>query len=487
MARLLGSSLLLVAGMAASYLLGFLVRVVAARWLGVSGYGVLNTILAFLSFVSVVAMLGLRDSLAREVAYLRAKGWEEDEVILGALYVSALSSLLLAFAIAACSPGLSSLLGIGGYAWLLAVASLSLPLMVLLGVVVAVARAYGRVLEKALVRDVGVNVLWLVGSLVLLWRGAGLSGVVASYIFSYAAGLFAAAAMLARAGLLPRPRPVELAVVKRLLALSLPLLVAGLTNTVMTYTDTVMLGALRGPAAAGIYNAGAPVARALTLFLAAAGYLALPLFSRLYARGEVGSLRRAYAVSAKWVYVATYPAAVLLVATPSTVLGLLFGKAYLGASLALAVLSAGFMVHVVMGLNGVALVALGESRVIMGVTVLAAFVNVVLNVVLISIMGVVGAAAATAVSYVVANVLTSLWLYRKAGIHPFSRGYVAVLAASIALAPAIRLAAGHGAAAAVAAAATAAAAVAAVGLASADSYEKSLIRSALGKHVFTEL
>ena len=50
--------------------------------------------------------------------------------------------------------------------------------------------------------------------------------------------------------------------------------------------------------------------------------------------------------------------------------------------------------------------------------------NILLNVLLIPIYGIEGAAVATAVSYFIYNVFKSYWLYKKTKIHPFNRNYI---------------------------------------------------------------
>jgi O-antigen/teichoic acid export membrane protein len=72
------------------------------------------------------------------------------------------------------------------------------------------------------------------------------------------------------------------------------------------------------------------------------------------------------------------------------------------------------------------LMALGMTRVIMRISILGAVMNIILNYILIKRMGmgVVGASAATLVSYVAINALVSTVLYRASGIHPFTIKYI---------------------------------------------------------------
>ena len=110
-----------------------------------------------------------------------------------------------------------------------------------------------------------------------------------------------------------------------------------------------------------------------------------------------------------------------------------FGEKYISAAPALQILAIGFMFHTLLGLNGLSLVIAGESRFISLSTFIASVLNVVLNALLIPDYGMIGAATATSVSYFIGNALTSLRLYQKTRIHPFSWNYVKSLVISFVL------------------------------------------------------
>ena len=100
------------------------------------------------------------------------------------------------------------------------------------------------------------------------------------------------------------------------------------------------------------------------------------------------------------------------------------GEKYVSAAPALQVLSLGFMFHTFLGLNGPSLIVIGEPKLNMMGDSFAVASNIILNLALIPKYDMVGAAIATAVSYFIANVFRSYWLYKRTGIHPFSRSYL---------------------------------------------------------------
>jgi O-antigen/teichoic acid export membrane protein len=176
----------------------------------------------------------------------------------------------------------------------------------------------------------------------------------------------------------------------------------------------------------GVYQVVYPLATLLTLALSAFGFLTMPVLSEHHAEGRDEEFRGLYRTLSKWVFATSLPVLLVYLVLPRTVIGVTFGQEYVEGALALAVLAVGFGSHAVVGPNTNALTSLGHSRLVMYDSVGAALSNVALNVVLVPRYGIVGAAAATTVSYVLVNGLMSAQLYRLAGIQPFSRGLVAL-------------------------------------------------------------
>ncbi|WP_367883079.1 MATE family efflux transporter [Thermococcus peptonophilus] len=146
---------------------------------------------------------------------------------------------------------------------------------------------------------------------------------------------------------------------------------------------------------------------------------------------------RVYQILTKWVFLLTLPPIfAVMFLFPKATISFLFGEKYVSAAPALQILSlGGFMFHTFLGLNGMTLIVIGKPKLNMvGGDTFAVVSNISLNLALIPPRyGMVGAAVATAVSYFVANVFRSYWLYKMTGIHPFSWNYVKPLGISFLL------------------------------------------------------
>lgn len=168
----------------------------------------------------------------------------------------------------------------------------------------------------------------------------------------------------------------------------------------------------------------------------------MPIATAFYTEGKLGELNRIYRIITRWIFLPTFPPLfTLLVVFPETTITGFFGPKYSAASTALQILAVGFMFHTFLGLNGMSLVAIGEPNANLVGNIFAATFNVILNALLIPSYGINGGAAvATSVSYVVANLFRSWWLYLRTKIHPpFGRSYLRQLAVAVVIVPILML------------------------------------------------
>jgi len=220
---------------------------------------------------------------------------------------------------------------------------------------------------------------------------------------------------------------------KELLVFSAPLTVAAIMSKILIDMDTFLLGYFVSTGDVGVYRVVYPLANLVLIVLTSFGYLFMPVISELESRDAGGELRETFQTITKWVFLLSVPIVLALALFPRPIIGLTFGAEYVSGAVALSILSVGFFVHAVAGPNDNTLNAIGHTRLIMADNVVVAALNVVLNVVLIPRYSYVGAAAATAVSYTVLNLLYSTQLYRRTGLYPVTRTLLTiagVLAAS---------------------------------------------------------
>lgn len=194
---------------------------------------------------------------------------------------------------------------------------------------------------------------------------------------------------------------------RRILEYSIPLTATRSANTLDKRVDTILVGALAGPAAAGFYTVGKQVSAFLDVPARSIGFTVSPAYGEEKANGEYERAARMYEASLRYVLLLYVPAAtgLLLVADPAIVL--VFGQDYAAATLVVQVMSIYVVFQAINLVTTQGLDYLGRAReraIGKGITAVG---NVVLNVLLIPPYGAAGAAAATVLTfgfYVAGNV-----------------------------------------------------------------------------------
>jgi O-antigen/teichoic acid export membrane protein len=406
----------------------FVISVLLARLWGAAGYGAYAYALAWVTFLQVPAAVGLDRLFIRNVASYQAQGaWGSIAGLLRwANHLVLLTSLGLMLFAAIVS-------------WVLAshfdqqtlstfqLALILLPPTVLMGLRGAAMRGLHHVVVGQLPETLIQPILFiaLVGSVYLLIEEAFTPPIgMALRLIATTMTFFIGGRLLQRA--LPdavRDAPPTYQTAAWLRSALPLLLVAGL-GVISSRTDTLMLGAIRGVEAVGIYNVAARAADFVTFFLAANTPLG-PTIAGLYATGDTKLFQNLVTRSARLTSLMALPVAVGFIVFGRWYLSL-FGADFIHAHGALALLSAAQLINVAMGPVSLLLVMTGHERDAVMALVISAISNVILNGVLIPQWGLEGAAAATASSTILWNVLMAKSVYRRLGIYCPALGKVAV-------------------------------------------------------------
>ncbi|CAD5243169.1 Capsular polysaccharide biosynthesis protein [Thermococcus camini] len=419
---------IVLAGTIASMFLTFLSRAIIARHFDRYQYGSFTLTMTVLSIAMTVALLGLQSGLPREISHhLRERKGKIPVLVSTGLTMALVASMVMTAATVLLAPYIAPLLNDRYLDTTLPLAAPALPFMVLTMLLIAVSRGHGRVRENLYYRNLLPPLLFLIILTAGLLAGAGYTFIFIAYVTAQVLSSALLVRESLRLGLLPRRLYLSRELARELFLFSLPLMLTGILDYVMGWTDSLMLGYYFDPDTVGLYNGAAPIARLLPLFLNSMGFLYMPIATAFFTGGDIDGLRKLYRTTTRWVFILTFPVFFFVFVFPESAINLFFGSKYTDAATALRILSAGFMFHVMMGLNGMSLISVGEPSANLTGNLFASAANVALNIVLIPIYGIEGAAVATSVSYVTANLYRTWWLHRKTGIHPFGGNYLKTL------------------------------------------------------------
>lgn len=436
--RILSGSSVIFAASLINKAISFAASVFMAVILGDTGYGMVALVLTFYFVMSSLFNLGLPEGVARN--YPRATDESEQRGLLVTPFVVAMPLAIVGSGVLflAAEPISVGVFGDPDLVIVLRIISIAVPLNVLLNLLLGALRAVEKPAERSLAQSIVFPIARFSLIIALVTLGYNAAGAAGAYV-----GAAALAAVIAlyyvhkhtplfdqniTANLQPRS----------LLSFSIPLMGSAIIIKLMNNADTLLIGALIDPVGSvGQYNAAFVLAQITLLFYTSLGFMYVPEVSRLHEKGGDEEAKDVYQAMTKWILFMSLPFTLTALVFPEFVLTFIYSPAYTQATLPFVVLTLGLLTHVVVGHNKNTLIALGNTRVILVTDVTTLLINIILNVVLIPIYGILGAAVATGAAYVIRNVALTAYLYAEYGIQPFTRDLLLTAVLPVAVAATI--------------------------------------------------
>ncbi len=174
-----------------------------------------------------------------------------------------------------------------------------------------------------------------------------------------------------------------------------------ISSSIYSLLDTTMLGILNGDAAVGLYTAASKLCRLVVQLITAICAVFLPRLSYYVGKNETGKFREMALTSANLIVFIAVPCSFGLLVLAEQAIWLFSGADFLDAVPATRILAVNLFFSAVDGFLGwQILVPNNRDKVLLGATMLGATADFVLNLILIPLAGVEGAAAATLIAEV---------------------------------------------------------------------------------------
>ena len=369
-------------------LLGIVFVGVVARHLGKAGYGELSFVFASVYLLTLFLDFGINTILVREIARNRERA---KDFLYNSLFLkSYLALLVIVFLIlfqklSHLTPSVSSLLYIIGIA--------------------VIFTSLSEIFRSSYF--IACEMAWMKGSLIVIHRLVELS-LTLIFIFFLGGGLIKIGWALLLASLFnlifsyfstrryifSQRWKGDLSLQKWIIKSSLPLGAGIFFLGIYNRIDTVMLSFMKGDIPVGIYNAAYRLMEVLVFIPASLSGALLPVLSR-YFKSSPKKFRTTFLFYLKLAWVISLPLAVIMGFFPSFFIHLIFGKAFQESTGALTILIWTFPL---LSLNYLLRdYFISSNRQIMSLYFfsLGAFLNIILNLILIPHWSYRGAAAAT--------------------------------------------------------------------------------------------
>lgn len=406
----------------ASTVLGLMTAVLLARSLGAQGYGIYTYVVALVAVLSIPAQLGLPNLVVRETAKAQAIArWDRIKGLwrwstgcaLGFVVVIA----LCVFAIAFLSAGRFSEQQLHTFYWGLWL----MPFLVLGNLCGAALRGLQHVLlgqlPEQLLRPAFLLLFLLVAWILQPIDGLDSTLAMAVNVLSAILALLAGLLLLRRNALTDLRQGVRAEYrAREWLLATLPLAFTASMYLVNSYADIIVLGLFWNAEDVGIYRVAVTGATTVVFALTAVNAVVAPQLARLHGLGDHSGLQKLVTSSARMGLLFAAPVFLLILVWGGKLLEMFFGAEFVAAYPALITLGAAQLVNATIGPVGVVLNMTGHERDTARAVGISALVNIGLNLVLIPLMGITGAAAATALSVVIWNVIMRRAAHIRLGI-----------------------------------------------------------------------
>lgn len=445
-------SLINLAGSLVYGVTGFLLIVVVTRQLGTRGAGALLEAIAVFSIVSRSTMAGTDVGLVRFTSRFLARDRARE---IGSLYAVALVpvavvSSLAGLAVFLLADPLGALLTSGHshdtLTEYLRVLAPFVPVAALFQAVDGGTRGFGTMVPSVVVDRVGRSSA--LPLLVLLAAGSGATLVGVAWAAPWAAALVPTAlwtvvllrraerALDARLDATP-PDPLARGdLARRFWSFALPRSFAGVFALTITWVDSLLLGAMEGTGAVGVYSAairwlivGNVAGNAVTMAFA-------PQIARVMTTKGADGARPLFQEASALLLLLAWPAYITAMVFAPFLLTA-FGDGFDDGAAVIAITGVGFLLASAAGPIDMLLLMAGRSRQSLINTAVALVANIGANLLLIPPYGIRGAALAWTLSLVVANGLPLFQMWRGLGVHPFGARTVRTMALATGVAAAL--------------------------------------------------
>jgi O-antigen/teichoic acid export membrane protein len=310
-----------------------------------------------------------------------------------------------------------------------------LPVAALHDLVIASTRGAGTMRPTVLVDNIGRLGLQSVAVLVVYLAGGGASALALAWSLPYALGLVAGAcwlrALIARPTRAAAPSSTWAVLAREFWAYTAPRAIARITQTALKRADIVLVAALASPVDAALYTAATRFIVVGQLFVQSVQQALSPHLSALFTRGQTSAADSVFRAATLWSVIASWPFYLVLAGFSPALMGV-FGEGYGGGQDVVLVLSLTMLLATACGPVDSVLLMAGRSWLSLRNSTVALAVNIGLDLLLIPVAGIRGAAIAWAVAIVVRNVQPLLQVRRQLAMWPVTRSTVQVSALAVA-------------------------------------------------------
>jgi len=218
--------------------------------------------------------------------------------------------------------------------------------------------------------------------------------------------------------------------IKEYFNFSSPLLFIGLLYFLISHIDILMIGYFLESSDVGIYSVSVKVATITVFVLVSINNIFSPIISELISKGQIMNLEKLFKSTTKINLIFSFNFLLFIILFNEEIL-LIFGEGYIAGSYSLIILTFGHFINSSVGSTGMILTMSGNQKYEVYNSISICIINIVLNILLIPLYGIYGAAIATSISILIINIIKLIQVYKILRIHPYKKNYIRIIIISI--------------------------------------------------------
>ena len=409
---------------------GYLVKVYVARVLGAELLGIYALGLTLVSLTQLLGTIGLNGTAARYVAVYNSTGKFDD--LRGFLtrstaivvFLNLILSIGLAFGGSSIARELYHAPELGRYITMFAALAFFGALNVFCCQILA---GFKDIAKRTVITNFIGSSLTIILTVALLAMGTRMWGYLAAQV---AASVVVVALLLAAArNLIPRAARFSRAPLAALDPEIKAFAAASFGMSALDFlgnqADKILLGLFLNPKLVGIYVLASTLSAFIPIILTSVNQIFAPVIADLHAQSRLEVLQKLFQTLTKWVLALSFPLAgvMTIFAIP---LMRIFGPEFVAGWPVLVIGAIGQVVNCATGSVGYLLLMSGNQRRLIKVQFVMAAISVLVNLALIPILGIVGAAVAAATINVAGNLWNLAEVRKALRISPYNRSYYAL-------------------------------------------------------------
>lgn len=395
------SGFLLLSGVVTN-ILSFIALLYIALYLGPKNYGTYTFVLAFIYFFTFIPDMGVHQILVREAA----KEPEKAGKLIGNGVIMQICLSLVALFLA------TVLINIIDFPQ----STRNALYIASLGLLISGTGAYGIIyeaklkMEYSLLFNLANRVVFLILIFMAISNQWGLNFLVFA---SVSATLTHNLLMILFAKRLVKVSfDMDIPLMRQLLKESIPIAIASVFTIIYFKTDVVMLSFLRGDTEVGFYSAAYRLTDALIFLPTVITTSTFPLMSKYY-KDSSDAFNFAYTRTFKYLFATGLLIAVLVTFASDKIIHIVYGPEYQNSAIALQILIWATAIMFITTLISTTCISSGNQKIASERAIIAALLNVILNLILIPWIGYSGSAIATVLSTFGAMIFGLLWINKN--------------------------------------------------------------------------